>query len=84
MASLATIKPGDIVMVDVKGRRGFAEVVAKKPKTKDSQAKLSIKPISAGFNWREVTSYQVINHYRKTKNTKKVGIRVSTGHDAAE
>jgi hypothetical protein len=85
MASLASIHPGDIIEVDVKGRRAFALVEDKKPRAKGQPAKLSIRPINERFSWREVTAYQVISHYRKTKNTKKIGVKVTpAGHDAAE
>lgn len=79
MASLGSIHVGDIVEVDVKGRRAFALVHEKRPKTKDEPAKLRLKPITSGFSWREVTAYQVVTHYRKTKNVKQVAIKV-TGH----
>lgn len=79
MASLATIKPGDIVECDIKGRRGYALVTDKQGRS------LSIKPLTPGFTWRNVTAYQIINHWRKTKNTKKIGVKVkTTGPDADE
>jgi hypothetical protein len=61
MASLQTIKAGDIVEADVLGRRGFGIVEDKQP------GKLLIRPISSGFTWRTVTSRQVVRHWRKTK-----------------
>lgn len=77
MASLSTIHIGDIVEVDVKGRRAFAVVHDKRSRSKGEPARLSIKPIGGGFNWHEVTAYQVVTHYRRTKNTKKsVAIKV--------
>lgn len=73
MASLTPIKPGDIVEADVKGRTGFVVVKAK------GRGKLEVEPISRGFTHRTVTAHQVVTHYRKTKNTRKLKV---TGQDA--
>lgn len=66
MARLNTIRVGDIVLVDVKGRRTYAVVTAK------DERELRIRPINdKGFGWRTVTSRQVVEHYRKTKNIRQ-------------
>lgn len=66
MASLNTIHGGDIVEVERNGRRAFVLVEEK------GDGKLYVKAITPGFTWREVTARQVISHYRKTKNGRKL------------
>lgn len=83
MAELASIKPGDIVEADVRGHRAFAVVEDKLGSGR--RATLSIRPITKGFNHRQVSSRQIVNHWRKTKNTKRIRVGVQdTGHDADE
>lgn len=66
MASLNTIQPGDIVEVERQGRRAHALVVGK------GAGELDIHPITPGFTWRTVTARQVIGHWRKTRNGRKL------------
>lgn len=68
MASLATIHPGDIVEIDRKGRRFHAIVIEK------SAGMLTrIRAIDPRINYTTATSREVIAHWRKTKNVRKVG-----------
>lgn len=67
MASLTTIRTGDIVLVDKKGRRAHALVRSKQPR------ELEILPLEPGFTWTTVTSHEVVEHWRKTKNVRKTG-----------
>lgn len=73
MASLQNVHEGDIVLVDKKGRRAHCLVVGK------LQRELQLRPITHGFTYRSATSHEVIEHWRKTKNTVR---RRSTGNDA--
>lgn len=85
MASLTTIHVGDIVEVDVRGRRAFALVQDKLKKDRTLPARLAIKPITNGFNYREVTARQIVQHFRRTKNVRQVAVKSngkSTGHNA--
>lgn len=71
MASLQSVHEGDIVEVDVRGRRAYGIVLYKIAKPRG----LKIKPIyPPSFTWTEVTSIQVIGHWRKTKNRPRVRI----------
>lgn len=64
MASLQNVHDGDIVEVDVRGRRAYGLVLHKITKPRG----LKIRPLyPPTFTWTEVTSNQVIGHWRKTK-----------------
>jgi hypothetical protein len=73
VASLTTITGGDIVEVERNGHRAYAVVEDKR------KGEIDIRPITPGFTWRTATSRQVVNHWRKTKNTRRTG---TTGQDA--
>lgn len=66
MASLNTIHPGDIVEVERNGRTAHCLVQAK------GNGELEVRAITPGFTWRTVTSRQVIGHWKKTKNGRKL------------
>jgi hypothetical protein len=66
MASLNTIQPGDIVEVELRDRKAFCHVEGK------GNGELQIRAITPGFTWRTCTARQVISHYRRTKNGRKV------------
>lgn len=68
MASLTTIKEGDIIEADVRGRHGYCIVTGK------GNRSLDVRPISPGFTWRTVTSHQVVKHWRKTANERKISV----------
>ena len=55
------VRAGDIVKCDRQGWVFFAEVTGK------SKGRLEIEPINKGCTYREVTSRQVIAHYRKSR-----------------
>lgn len=62
--TLTSVKPGDIVRCDVRGRVFYAEVMAK-------GATLEIMPIGPGtITYRTVTARQVVAHYRKSKSSR--------------
>lgn len=61
---LARIKPGDIVLVDVKGRRCYA-IVAEK-----LNGGLRIDPFDRNFTWRHVNANQVVAAYRRLPDPK--------------
>lgn len=73
MASLSTIQVGDLVEVDIRGSVIIAEVRLK------SAGKLHIRPVGKAegkafmYSQRDVTSRQVLRHWRQTKNVKKIG-----------
>ena len=56
--NISPIRPGDIVLCDV---RGHAEVRDRIP------GALEIKPISPGANYGTAKSRQVVGHWRKSK-----------------
>lgn len=58
--NLSSVREGDIVECDIKGRRFFAHV-----RGKDATG-VAITPITRE-TWRHVTAQQVIGHYRKSK-----------------
>lgn len=59
---LASVREGDIVQVDVKGRRAFAFVSA------INGRELEVKPLPGQtFTWAHVKARQVIAHYAKRK-----------------
>lgn len=66
MASLNPIHPGDIVEVEHNGRRAFCHVEDK------GNGELTIKAITPGFGWRTCTGRQVVAHWKKTKNGRRV------------
>ena len=58
---LTSVRPGDIVMCDVRGSRFYAEVTDK------GKGNLAIRPLSKGVGFYSVTSRQVIGLWRKSK-----------------
>jgi hypothetical protein len=62
MASLATIKPRDIVEVDKRGRKFLAIVTEKR------QGELTINPIAPNISYFNATSREIVKHWRLTKN----------------
>lgn len=58
---LTSVREGDIVEVDVKGRRFFAQVKGK------DQTGVTVKPITPGITWQRATARQIIGHWRKSR-----------------
>lgn len=56
---LTSVRPGDIVKVDKKGRRFFAEVEHKE------KQKLTIDPIQRGISYREASAREVVGHWKQ-------------------
>lgn len=77
MASLQTVRTDDIVEVEVKGRRAHALVVDK------TGRQLKIRSFDRNFTWTTVTGNQVIGHWRKTRNTRRVRT-AATGEDGSD
>ena len=59
--NISPIRPGDIVLCDVRGHRFHADVRDRIP------GALEIKPISPGANYGTAKSRQVVGHWRKSK-----------------
>lgn len=72
MASLATIHSGDMVEVEIAGRRGICKVDRKEGR------ELVLIPVTANFTWRRATGRQVLTHWRRTKNSGKVKVAPAT------
>jgi hypothetical protein len=60
---LTTVREGDIVAVDLRGRR-FHAIVAGRNGTR-----LAIRPIERGNNYGTVTARQVTSHWSKRRRT---------------
>lgn len=69
--NVSSVRAGDIVECDVKGRRFFALVAERVDPTGAGLAltRLKIRPITAGITHRNVTSRQVVGHYRRSKTS---------------
>lgn len=61
---LANVRAGDIVQVDVKGRRFYALAEADGAGARE----LPVRPITPGITYRRATSRQVIAHWRKSRS----------------
>ncbi len=61
--TIGSIKPGDIVDVNHKGRRFYAIVKAK------AGRKLDLRPLDRNVNYFTATSYDVVGIYRKAKGS---------------
>lgn len=72
MASLGPIKEGDIVKIDRKGRIFHAVVQEKQPRLLSR-----IRPLESGITYTTATAHEVVEHYRRTKNSKQA--RVPSG-----
>jgi hypothetical protein len=57
------VRPGDVVKCERGGMQFFAEVVSKE------KGRLEIAPLQKHCTYREVTSRQVLAHYRKAKGS---------------
>lgn len=62
--TLASVHPGDLVEVDIRGTRFIAKVTAK-----DRQG-LAIEPIGRAYTWRRASAQQVVEHWRKRRARK--------------
>ena len=63
--NLAGVRPRDIVECDVRGRRFYATVEAKRT-TPGTPARLQVRPITPGINYFEVPARQVVGHWRRS------------------
>ena len=57
-----SIKPGDIVKCDIRGQVFYAHVVSKADT-------IEVEPLDKRIKFCNVTSRQVIGHYRKAKGS---------------
>lgn len=60
------IAPGDIVLVDKRGRRFHAEVVAL-DQGDSGRFELEVRPIERGITWRTASVREVIGVWRKVR-----------------
>lgn len=58
---LATVKEGDIVEVDKKGRRFYAVAGPRAGRT------LRVQPLDRNVSYREATGLEVVNHWRRVR-----------------
>ena len=61
--NLSTVRAGDIVQCDVRGRRFYA-LVETKTSTPGTRTRLAVRPITNGINFFEVRATQVVGHWR--------------------
>ena len=60
------IAPGDIVLVDKKGRRFHAEVIAL-DQAETGRFELEVRPIERGITWRTASVREVVAVWRKVR-----------------
>lgn len=61
---LSSIRPGDIVLCNVRGHIFHAEVTGKLPR------KLRVEPITANVTYREAKASEVVRHWRAPRPRK--------------
>jgi hypothetical protein len=64
--NLSSVRVGDIVHCDVKGRRFYALVEEKKANPGE-RTRLAVRPITNGVNFFEVRATQVVGHWRHSR-----------------
>lgn len=69
--TLTSVKLGDIVEVDKKGRRFYAFVNDR------TDTGLAIKPIDRRITYRECTAREVIDHWRHSRAGDRLKARIS-------
>lgn len=62
--NIGSVKPGDIVRVNKKGRIFLAEVVGR-IEVEGKRPRLEVEPITKGVNYRDVQGTEVVCHWRK-------------------
>lgn len=62
--TLGSVKPGDIVRVDKRGRIFLAEVNERVAET-GKRTRLVVTPITSGITFREVSAAEVIGHWKR-------------------
>jgi hypothetical protein len=65
--NVTSVREGDIVECDVRGRRFFALVTG--PPSGSGQRTLPVRPITPSISFRVVSAAQVIGHYRRSKQS---------------
>lgn len=60
------IAPGDLVLVDKKGRRFHAEVVSTE-QADSGRFELEVRPIERGITWRTASVREVVTVWRKVR-----------------
>ena len=66
--TLGRVKPGDIVLSELKGRRFFAIVLARR------ERELEVEPIDGRVTYRRVKAREVIGIWRKSRATSARGV----------
>lgn len=69
--TLTSVKAGDIVEVDKKGRRFLAYVNDK------TDTGLEIKPVDRRITYRECTAREVIDHWRHSRARDRLKARIT-------
>lgn len=67
---LTSVKPGDIVRIDKRGRVFLAEVVEKTAE-KGRNGRLKIRPVVKNISYTEATAQEVVEHWRKSGRARK-------------
>lgn len=66
----ASVKPGDIVEVDKKGRRFHATITEQVGATnvaRPAEREFTIRPLESGVTYRHARSREIVNHWRKAR-----------------
>jgi len=66
--TLGQIKPGDVVQVDIKGRRFFA--LAGPPVSNGGPRAIGIEPLSCRETHRVAKAREIVGHYRKAAGSR--------------
>jgi len=67
--TLTSIKPGDIVDVDKRGRRFLAFVIDKKQPGGGRVGELTIRPVDRGISYRAARSGEIVGHWARRGRT---------------
>lgn len=68
--NVQSVRKGDVVECDVRGRRFFALVTRDpQPGASGGPRTITIRPITPSISFRVVNAPQVIGHYRRSKTS---------------
>ena len=76
--NIASVKPGDIVEVDIRGRR-FIAYVDELLKEKGKQSSLKITPAEPNNSYYTCKANQVVGHYKKMQRARGAKRKASNG-----
>lgn len=66
---LTSIRAGDIVSVDKKGRRFLAYVTAKTPGQNGGPGSVALSPLERNVSYRSATSSEIVGHWARRGRT---------------